>query len=319
MPIKIADSLPARAVLESENIFVMTEHRAITQDIRPLKIGLLNLMPLKITTETQILRYLSNTPLQIEIDLVQTESYKPTHTPEDHLLTFYKTFNEIRGNRYDGFIITGAPVETMEYESVSYWKELTEIMEWTKTHVHSTFHICWGAQAALYYHYGISKYPLPQKISGVFAHRVLQPTEQLLRGFNDVFYAPHSRHTEVRAADITRCPALRMLSDSEEAGVYIVEARNGRQIFVFGHSEYDRDTLKQEYFRDLNKGMQPQIPQHYFPHDDPTQEPSVTWRAHAHLLYTNWLNYYVYQTTPYVLSDNLDSDSNSHPFDEWDK
>ena len=319
MPIKIADSLPARAVLESENIFVMTEHRAITQDIRPLKIGLLNLMPLKITTETQILRYLSNTPLQIEIDLVQTESYKPTHTPEDHLLTFYKTFNEIRDNRYDGFIITGAPVETMEYENVSYWQELTAIMEWTKTHVHSTFHICWGAQAALYYHYGIPKYPLPQKISGVFAHRVLQPTEQLLRGFNDVFYAPHSRHTEVRAADIARCPALRMLSDSEEAGVYIVEARGGRQIFVFGHSEYDRDTLKQEYFRDLDKGMHPQIPQHYFPHDDPAQEPSVTWRAHAHLLYTNWLNYYVYQTTPYVLSDNLDTSSPFHPFDEWDK
>ena len=260
MPIKIADSLPARAVLESENIFVMTERRAITQDIRPLRIALLNLMPLKITTETQILRCLSNTPLQIEIDLVQTETYKSTHTPEDHLLTFYKTFNDIRHNRYDGFIITGAPVELMDFEQVDYWDELVEIMEWTKTHVHSTLHICWGAQAGLYHHYHVPKYVLPEKMSGIFEHRVLVPTERLLRGFNDVFFAPHSRHTEVRASEITKHPELRLLSVSDEAGVYIVEARNGRQIFVLGHSEYDRDTLKQEYFLSLIHISEPTRP-----------------------------------------------------------
>ncbi len=316
MPIKIADSLPARAVLESENIFVMTERRAITQDIRPLRIALLNLMPLKITTETQILRCLSNTPLQIEIDLVQTETYKSTHTPEDHLLTFYKTFNDIRHNRYDGFIITGAPVELMDFEQVDYWDELIEIMEWTKTHVHSTLHICWGAQAGLYHHYHVPKYVLPEKMSGIFEHRVLVPTERLLRGFNDVFFAPHSRHTEVRASDITKHPELRLLSVSDEAGVYIVEARNGRQIFVLGHSEYDRDTLKQEYFRDLSRGLEPQIPRHYFPNDDPTQEPKVTWRSHGQLLYTNWLNYYVYQTTPYDLSTEQSFDD---PFEDFEK
>lgn len=316
MPIKIADSLPARAVLESENIFVMTEHRAITQDIRPLRIALLNLMPLKITTETQILRCLSNTPLQIEIDLVQTESYQSTHTPEDHLLTFYKTFSQIKNNRYDGFIITGAPIEQMEFEQVDYWQELTEIMEWTKTHVHSTLHICWGAQAGLYYHYNIPKYPLAEKMSGIFAHRVLEPTECLLRGFNDIFYAPHSRHTEVRASDISKHPELRLLSVSDEAGVYIAESCGGRQIFVLGHSEYDRDTLKQEYFRDLQRGLVPEIPRHYFPNDDPTQEPKVTWRSHGQLLYTNWLNYYVYQTTPYDLDSAHYFDD---PFEDYEK
>lgn len=302
MPIKIANSLPARAVLESENIFVMTETRALTQDIRPLRICLLNLMPLKIVTETQILRCLSNTPLQIEVDLLQTETYKSTHTPEDHLLTFYKTFREIRDCHYDGCIITGAPVEMLDFEQVDYWSELVEFMDWTKTHVHSTLHICWGAQAGLYHHYGIPKYILPQKMSGVFEHQVLNPKEPLMRGFNECFMSPHSRHTEVHAEDIAKNPDLHLLSVSDEAGVYIVEAREGRQIFVFGHSEYDRDTLKTEYFRDKDKNMNPIIPRHYFPNDDPTQEPKVTWRSHAHLFYTNWLNYYVYQTTPFDLS-----------------
>ena len=303
MPIKIANSLPARAVLESENIFVMTETRALSQEIRPLRIAILNLMPLKIVTETQILRCLSNTPLQIEIDLLQTESYKSSHTPEDHLLTFYKTFSDIRDQYYDGFIITGAPVEMMDFEQVDYWPELVEIMEWTKTHVHSTLHICWGAQAGLYYHYGVPKYILPEKMSGVFEHRVLNSKEPLVRGFNEIFMSPHSRHTEVRAEDIAKVPALHVLSDSDEAGVYIVEASKGRQIFVFGHSEYDQNTLKSEYIRDKGKNMDPVVPRHYFPNDDPAQEPRVTWRSHAHLLYTNWLNYYVYQTTPYELSE----------------
>ena len=263
-------------------------------------------MPLKIVTETQILRCLSNTPLQIEIDLVQTETYKSTHTPEDHLLTFYRTFDEIRDNRYDGFIITGAPVELMDFEQVDYWNELCTIMEWTKTHVHSTLHICWGAQAGLYYHYGIPKYTLPEKMSGVFEHQVLFPKESLFRGFNDYFNAPHSRHTEVREEDIRRNPLLRILSSSEEAGVYIVEAKYGRQIFVLGHSEYDRDTLKAEYIRDKGRGLNPIVPKHYFPDDDPAQEPRMTWRSHGHLLYTNWLNYYVYQTTPYYLDHTFE-------------
>lgn len=301
MPIKIADSLPARAILESENIFVMTEHRALTQDIRPLRIALLNLMPLKIATETQILRCLSNTPLQIEVDLIQTSTYQSKNTPEDHLLTFYKTFADIREQKYDGFIITGAPIENMPFEAVDYWEELTEIMDWTKTHVHSTLHICWGAQAGLYHHYGIPKYPLPQKMSGVFKHHVLYPKEPLMRGFDNEFWAPHSRHTEVRAEDIRQDDRLRLLAKSSEAGVYIVEALNGRQIFVFGHSEYDVDTLRLEYERDLAKGMQPQVPRHYFRNNDPSNEIEVTWKSHAYLFYTNWLNYYVYQTTPYSL------------------
>lgn len=301
MPIKIADSLPARAVLESENIFVMTERRALSQDIRPLKIAILNLMPLKIVTETQILRCLSNTPLQIEIDLVQTKTYHSKNTPEDHLLTFYKTFDEIRDKKYDGFIITGAPVELMDFEDVEYWEELCEIMRWTRSHVHSTLHICWGAQAGLYFHYGIPKHLLPEKKSGVFYHHVLTPKEPIFRGFNDIFLVPHSRHTEVREEDILANPSLRLLSRSDEAGVHIVEAMNGRQLFVLGHGEYDRDTLKAEYIRDRGKGMTPKIPEHYFPDDDPTQEPLIRWRSHAHLFYTNWLNYYVYQSTPYVI------------------
>lgn len=301
MPIKIADSLPARAVLESENIFVMTERRALSQDIRPLRIAILNLMPLKIVTETQILRCLSNTPLQIEIDLVQTRTHHSKNTPEDHLLTFYKYFEEIKGKKYDGFIITGAPVEMMPFEDVEYWDELCEIMRWTKTHVHSTLHICWGAQAGLYFHHGIQKHILPEKKSGVFYHHVLTPKEPIFRGFNDVFLVPHSRHTEVREADILSNPALRLLARSDEAGVHIVEAMNGRQLFVLGHGEYDRDTLKAEYIRDRSKGMNPKIPEHYFPNDDPTQEPVVRWRSHSHLFFTNWLNYYVYQSTPYVI------------------
>lgn len=305
MPIKIADSLPARAILESENIFVMTEHRATTQDIRPLHIALLNLMPLKIVTETQILRCLSNTPIQIEVDLIQTETYHSKNTPEDHLLTFYKTFDDIRDRKYDGFIITGAPVENLEFEDVEYWDELVKIMDWSKSHVHSTLHICWGAQAGLYHHYGIPKYPLPQKMSGIFKHHVLYPQEPLLRGFDDIFAAPHSRHTEVRAADIRKDSRLRLLAESHEAGVYIVEAMNGRQIFVLGHGEYDSDTLKSEYERDLAKGMNPEIPKHYFHNDDPCSDILVTWKAHAHLFYTNWVNYYVYQTTPYSLDKIL--------------
>ncbi len=299
MPIKIADSLPARAVLESENIFVMTEHRALTQDIRPLRIALLNLMPLKIVTETQILRCLSNTPIQIEVELIQTRTYHSKNTPEGHLLTFYKTFDEIKGQKYDGFIITGAPVENMEFEEVEYWDELVEIMDWTRTHVHSTLHICWGAQAGLYHHYGIPKRQLKTKMSGIFKHRVLYPKEPLMRGFDDVFCAPHSRHTEVWSEDIRKNDSLRILAESREAGVYIVEARDGRQIFVLGHGEYDSDTLKQEYERDLAKGMNPEIPKHYFNLDDPGNDVLVTWKAHANLMYTNWVNYYVYQTTPY--------------------
>ena len=301
MPIKIADSLPARAVLESENIFVMTERRALSQDIRPLQIAILNLMPLKIVTETQILRCLSNTPLQIEIDLVQTKTYHSRNTPEDHLLTFYKTFDEIRNKKYDGFIITGAPVEMMDFEDVEYWQELCEIMRWTRTHVHSTLHICWGAQAGLYFHYGIPKHLLPEKKSGVFYHHVLYPKEPIFRGFNDIFLVPHSRHTEVREVDVLANPSLRLLSRSDEAGVHIVEAMNGRQLFVLGHGEYDGDTLKAEYIRDRSKGLDPKIPEHYFPNDDPAQEPLVRWRSHAHLFFTNWLNYYVYQSTPYVI------------------
>lgn len=304
MPIKVADSLPARAVLESENIFVMTEYRALHQDIRPLRIALLNLMPTKIVTETQILRCLSNTPLQIEVDLVQTATYQSTHTPEDHLLAFYKTFDEIRDRKYDGFIITGAPIELMPFEDVDYWSELCEIMEWTKTHVHSTLHICWGAQAALYYHYNIPKYTLSEKMSGIFRHRVLSTRDLLFRGFDDEFYAPHSRHTEVHAADILQNPALRLLSESDEAGVFIVEAQYGRQIFVLGHCEYDANTLKDEYLRDCSRGLQPKLPAHYFTGDDPAQPPMVCWRSHGQLMYTNWLNHYVYQTTPYDLQTN---------------
>ncbi len=303
MPITIPDGLPARAVLERENIFVMDEERAIHQDIRPLRILLLNLMPDKPTTETQICRCLSNTPLQINITLLQTSTHISKNTPQEHLIAFYHTFDEICHERYDGMIITGAPVEHLPFEQVDYWPELCEILDWSKTNVHSVFHICWAAQAALYRHYGIDKVPLPEKMFGVFSHRVRTPHLPLVRGFDDGFLAPHSRHTGLDLRDIEACPELTLVSDSEEAGVYILMAREGRQIFVTGHSEYDVETLNNEYRRDLSRGLPIRIPKNYFPNDDPTQPPKNTWRAHGHLLYTNWLNYYVYQSTPYDLSE----------------
>lgn len=306
MPIKIKDDLPARKILENEHIFVMTEHRALTQDIRPLKILILNLMPTKVETETQILRCLSNTPLQIEVELLQTETYQAKNTSEEHMLAFYKTFDEVKESRYDGLIITGAPVEMMDFEEVEYWDELCRIMEWSKTHVHSTFHICWGAQAGLYYHYGVPKYILDHKISGVFKHRMLNPKSRLFRGFDEHFYVPHSRHTEVRAEDILKIPQLRIMADSDEAGVYIVGNESGSQFFVMGHSEYDADTLAKEYFRDYDKGMNPDIPAHYFPDDDPSKKPEMKWRAHGTWIYSNWLNYFVYQTTPYELDQTME-------------
>lgn len=299
MPIKIPDSLPARVTLEGENIFVMTEVRAIRQDIRPLKLLILNLMPTKIITETQILRKLSNTPLQIEVALLQTVSHKAKNVDQTHLQSFYRSFAEVRDQRYDGMIITGAPVENMDFESVDYWPELCEIMEWTRTNVHSTFHICWGAQAALYYHYGIQKHSLPKKLFGVFEHRLLKPTAPLFRGFDDRFFAPHSRYTTVLAEEVATVPELELMSVSDEAGVFIVKTENSRQFFITGHPEYDGDTLAREYFRDVDRGLDTALPENYFPADDPAKVPCVSWRSHAQLLYTNWLNYYVYQTTPY--------------------
>ena len=299
MPIRIPDSLPATSVLEGENIFVMTERRALHQDIRPLNLLILNLMPTKIVTETQLLRKLSNTPLQIQVELLQTASYVGHYTDVSHLQSFYTTFERIRDNKYDGMIITGAPVENMEFEEVDYWPELCTIMEWSKTHVHSTFHVCWGAQAAFYYHYGVPKYAMDKKLFGVFPHRALKPNSPLFRGFDDVFYVPHSRHTENRAEDILEIPALELLAVSEEAGVFAVKSRDNRQFFITGHPEYDPDTLAREYHRDVDKGLPIDVPKHYFPDDDPTKEPIVRWRSAAQLLYTNWLNYYVYQTTPY--------------------
>ncbi len=298
MPIRIPDSLPAREALDAENIFTMTEYRAFHQDIRPLKVLILNLMPTKIVTETQLLRKLSNTPLQIQVELLQTASYVGHYTDVSHLESFYTTFEQIKDNKYDGLIITGAPVENLEFEEVDYWPELCEIMEWSKTHVHSTFHICWGAQAGLFYHYGIPKRPLDKKLFGVFPHQVLKPNAPLFRGFDDVFYAPHSRYTEVWEADILRA-GLEVLARSEEAGVFLAKTEDSRQFFVTGHPEYDPDTLAKEYQRDRDKGLDIAVPAHYFPGDDPTKEPIVRWRSAAQLLYTNWLNYYVYQTTPY--------------------
>lgn len=302
MPVKIADGLPAQSVLEDEHIFVMTEHRALHQDIRPLKIGLLNLMPTKIATETQILRCLSNSPLQIEVTLLQTSTYVGKNTPAEHLVEFYKTFDDVKDHNLDGLIITGAPVELLEYNEVEYWRELCGIMEWSKTHVHSTFHICWAAQAALYYHYGIPKYVLPEKISGVFAHRMLTPKSRLFRGFDSEFRAPHSRHTEVRAEDILKVPGLKVMAVSDEAGVYAVCSEDSKQFFITGHSEYDAETLDTEYRRDLAKGLDPAVPRHYYPDDDPANPPVLNWRAHATLLFTNWLNYFVYQTTPFDIA-----------------
>lgn len=303
MPIKIPNDLPATEVLNEENIFVITETRALTQDIRPLKILLLNLMPTKITTETQFSRLLGNTPLQVELEFLQTATHKSTHTDEKHLIAFYKTFDEIKHNKYDGMIITGAPVEQMEFEEVNYWQELCEIMEWSKTHVTSTFHICWGAQAGLYYHYGINKQPLSEKLFGVFEHTVEYKKSILFRGFDDTFMVPHSRHTTIRREDIEKVPELKILSTSEKAGVYVVSTDKGRQIFVTGHSEYDKDTLKNEYLRDKNAGLDIKVPENYFENDDDTKSPVVSWRSHANLLYSNWLNYFVYQTTPFNIEE----------------
>jgi len=299
MPIKIPNDLPAVKTLTDENIFVMTETRAITQDIRPLKILLLNLMPKKIETETQFSRLLGNSPLQVELELIHTKTYKSKNVAEEHLLSFYKSFDEVRENNYDGFIITGAPVEHLEFEDVEYWQELCEIMEWSKTHVHSTLHICWGAQAGLYYHYGVKKYPLPEKLFGVFHHKVDYKRSMLFRGFDDDFLVPQSRHTTVEREEIEAVPELKVLASSEEAGVYAVRSKKWNQIFITGHSEYDADTLKGEYLRDLGQGKPIKIPVNYFPGDNPKKAPLVTWRAHANLLFSNWLNYFVYQTTPY--------------------
>lgn len=301
MPITVPDGLPSIDLLRQEHIFTINEYRATHQDIRPLRIVLLNLMPKKIETETQLLRMLSNTPLQMEVELLQVTSHKSKNTPQEHLLKFYKTFEEIREEKFDGMIITGAPVEQMPFEAVDYWQELCQMMEWTKTHVFSTLYICWGAQAGLYYHYRIPKYDLSQKMFGVFEHRPLCTTHELLRGFGDRFPVPHSRHTEVRAQDIERVDSLQLLAVSEESGVHLAGSRDGRQFFVTGHWEYDRDTLANEYRRDLAKNLPIEIPKHYFPHDDPSQEPLLTWRAYGSLFYSNWLNF-VYQKTPFDLS-----------------
>ncbi len=303
MPIEIQSNLPAAKILEQENIFVMTKERASTQDIRPLKILILNIMPTKIQTETQLLRLLGNTPLQLTIEFLQTATHVSRNTSASHLNTFYKTFDEIKEEKFDGMIITGAPVEQMDFKDVDYWEELCEIMEWSRTNVYSTMHICWGAQAGLYYHYGIDKYLLPEKLSGIFKHKVLNPLHPLTRGFDDRFYAPHSRYTSIHREDIDKNPNLITLSVSNMAGVYLVASKSGRQVFVTGHAEYDRDTLANEYFRDVKKGIHPKIPVNYFPDDDVETTPYFTWKSHAHLLFANWLNYYVYQQTPFDLKD----------------
>ena len=299
MPIKIPNSLPAARILTQENIFVMTETRAVTQDIRPLRILILNLMPTKVDTETQLIRLISNTPLQVEVELLHTASYESKNTSYEHLAAFYKTFDEIKDRRYDGMIITGAPVEQLEFEDVVYWEELSRIFEWTKTHVHSTFHICWGAQAGLYYHFGIKKRLLKEKLCGVFPHTVDYKNPILFRGSDDVFYAPHSRNSTIDIEDVEAVGKLKILATSPQAGVYACMTAEGRQIFVTGHSEYDAGTLAKEYFRDKERGLDIKVPINYFPDDDPQKQPVVRWRAHANLLFSNWLNYFVYQTTPY--------------------
>ena len=299
MPIRIPNDLPATGILQQENIFVMSQDRAITQDIRPLEIVLLNLMPTKIATETQLSRLLGNTPLQVNLELMHTSSHKSKNVSQDHLLSFYKSFEELKDRKFDGMVITGAPVELMDFEEVDYWEELCRIMEWSKTHVHSTFHICWGAQAGLYYHYGIGKQKLPEKLFGVFPHQADYKRSILLRGFDDQFWVPHSRHTTISREDVEAVPELRILASSKEAGVYAVANKGGRHIFVTGHSEYDPETLKTEYLRDKNLGLPIRVPENYFPDDDDTKDPIVRWRGHANLLFSNWLNYFVYQTTPY--------------------
>lgn len=303
MPIKIPADLPATETLHKENIFVMTESRATTQDIRPLKILLLNLMPTKIATETQLARLLGNSPLQVDMEFLQTASHTPKNTSAEHMISFYKHFEDVKDNKYDGLIITGAPVEQMPFEEVEYWDELCRIMEWSKTNVTSTFHICWGAQAGLYYHYGIQKYPLDKKLFGVFPHKAEHKRSMLLRGFDDEFWVPQSRHTTVLREDIEKHPELKILASSEEAGVYAVATERGKQIFITGHSEYDADTLKNEYLRDKNAGLPIDVPKNYFPNDDDTKEPVVRWRSHANLIYSNWLNYFVYQITPFNIDE----------------
>ena len=299
MPIKIPNDLPAAGILQQENIFVMSQTRAVEQDIRPLEIVLLNLMPTKVVTETQLSRLLGNTPLQVNLTLMHTTSHRAKNVSQEHLLSFYKSFDEIKDRKFDGMVITGAPVEKMEFEDVDYWPELCRIMEWSKTNVHSTLHICWGAQAGLYYHYGVPKYPLEQKVFGVFEHRADYKRSILMRGFDDVFWAPHSRHTTIRREDVEKIPELKILASSDEVGVYAIMNNRGKQIFITGHSEYDPLTLKTEYDRDKNLGLPIQVPKNYFPNDDDTCEPLVRWRGHANLLFSNWLNYFVYQTTPY--------------------
>ena len=301
MPIQIPNDLPAAETLKNENIFVMNQTRAETQHIRPLEIVLLNLMPTKIVTETQLSRVLGNTPLQVHLELMMISSHKSKNTPEEHLLSFYKTFDELKERKFDGMVITGAPVENLPFEEVDYWDELVRIMQWSKTHVHSTFHICWAAQAGLYYHYGIQKHPLPEKLFGVYPHHADYKRAILLRGFDDEFWAPHSRHTTIDRADVEAVPGLKILASSEEAGVYIIMNKEGRQIFVTGHSEYDPDTLEREYLRDKNQGLPIHVPVNYYPGDDDSKPPIVRWRGHGNLLYSNWLNYFVYQTTPYDL------------------
>lgn len=304
MPVRVPSSLPAVETLREENIFVIDEQRASTQDIRPLRIAILNLMPLKIMTETDLLRLISNTPLQIELDFIDTDSHVSKNTPREHIDEFYKKFADIRHNNYDGLIVTGAPVEKVDFEEVDYWDELCEIFEWAKTHVTSTLYICWAAFAGLFYHYGVPKHVIDKKISGVFKHHVLDPTNPIFRGFDDEFYVPHSRFSEVRREDIERNPALRIIAESDDCpGVYIVMARGGREFFITGHSEYSPGTLDFEYHRDLEKGMSPAIPVNYYHNDDPAQGPIVRWRSHANLLFTNWLNYFVYQATPYDIRD----------------
>ena len=304
MPIKVQNDLPARAILETENIFMMDENRALSQDIRPLQIVILNLMPVKEDTETQLLRALSNTPIQLDITFLHMSSHESTHTSVSHLNKFYVTFDAIRKQKFDGMIITGAPVEQMEFEDVDYWEELTKIMKWTNTHVTSTVHICWGAQAGLYYHYGIQKHEMEKKLFGIFEQRVLDRTVPLVRGFDDVFRAPHSRYTYVKKEDIEACPELKILAESDEAGVFLVQSLDGKRIFVMGHPEYDRVTLDGEYRRDRGKGMDTAIPKNYYPDDDPEKRPMLTWRMHANALYNNWINFYVYQVTPYLLYES---------------
>lgn len=303
MPIKIADKLPAARTLRGENIFVMTEKRAMSQDIRPLRILLFNLMPTKIVTETQILRALSNSPLQVEVVFLNTKTHASKNTPHEHLVDFYKTFDEIENEKFDGMIITGAPVENMEFEEVDYWDELTSVMEWSKSHVTSTLHICWGAQAGLYYHYGIKKHRLEKKMSGVFEHRVQKKKNKLVRGFDEIFFAPHSRHTETRIEEVKAVPELDIIAVSDEAGLYLAASKDGKHVFVMGHSEYDADTLDKEYKRDSERGLNPEIPVNYYKNNNPLLRPVMRWRAHSTLLFVNWLNYCVYQITPYNLNE----------------